>query len=114
MIGRRSDLRWQGLVKAVLTAVPGAFLPWIVATFMMPRYQQAEMELPVLTLLWLRGYGLAWLLPVLVTLVWWLCRRAPNRDRIAFAVAWMGAALISALSILAAWLPLLAIPGDIG
>lgn len=114
MTDRHGEIRWEGLIKAVLIAIPGAFLPWIVAIFMMPWYEQAGLELPVLTLLWLRSYWLAWLLPVLVAVVWWLCRRRPDRDRMAFALAWMGAALISALSILAAWLPLLAVPGDIG
>ncbi len=114
MTQRAGEIHWEGLAKAVLTAIPGALLPWIVANFMMPRYEQAGVELPWLTLLWLRGYWLAWLLPVLVALVWWACRCRPDRDRTAFAVAWIGALLVSALSILAAWLPMLAAPGEIG
>lgn len=114
MTERPSEVHWEGLVKAVLAAVPGMLLPWVMVRFMLPRFEEAGLELPGLTLLWLRGYWLAWLLPALVVAVWWACRGKPNRDHIALTVAWVGALLVGALSVLAVWLPIQAGPGAIG
>lgn len=103
----------DGLIKALATAIPGALLPWVVMRFTLAAYEQVGMELPVLTQLWLRGYWLAWLLPVGVLLIWRLRLDRADRDRSAFTVAWIGALLITALSIVAAWLPMLSAPGAI-
>lgn len=103
----------SGLVKALVASLPGALLPWLLDRTLVPVFMQADAGVPALSAAWARLYPLAFAWPLLVAGIWWLLRRHPLRDRLAAGIAWGGSLLIDAVSIVAVFLLVLALPASI-
>ncbi|QCO68404.2 hypothetical protein E5843_12655 [Luteimonas yindakuii] len=100
-------------MKALVASLPGALLPWLLDRTLVPVFLQADVGVPALTAAWAQMYPLAFAWPLLVAGIWWLLRRHPLRDRLAAGIAWAGSVSIDAVSILAVFLLVLAVPASI-
>ena len=108
-----ADAAVPGLLKALLASLPGALLPWLLDRTLVPVFERADVAVPALSAAWARLYPLAFGWPLLVVALWWLLRRHPSRDRLVPGIAWGGSLLIDAVSIVAVFLLVLAVPASI-
>jgi hypothetical protein len=98
----------------------GALLTALIATFVVPRFDEVfknfGAELPLPTLIVSKFYGLAWLLPLLPTTIWfgWLGWPEPHkRGRIAALMAMAIPVIGFPFLIFALYLPVFSLPATI-
>lgn len=104
--------QYRQFLLAMLISIPAAWLPALFVRFVAPGLEQRG-PLPALTQAWLHWYPWAWCLPALVLLTWLLKLGSPRSGTLALALAYAGALLINAVAVIAVWVSVLALPGNL-